>query len=47
MALAGGALVGRSWGRAGGRSAGRLVLFVTVFPLSGVREERATVIMGI
>lgn len=46
MVLVEGALVGRSWGRAGRWSDGRLVSFLTVFPLSGVREERGTVIMG-
>lgn len=45
--VAGGALVGRSWGRAGGRSTALLESFLRVFPLSGVRQERGTLIMGI
>ncbi len=40
VVLVGGALVDRNWGRAGWRSAGRLVLFLTVLPLSGTRGER-------
>lgn len=47
VAVAGGALVGRSWGRAGRRSAALLESFLRVFPLSGVRQERGTLIMGI
>lgn len=42
-----GALVDRSWGRAGGRVAGRLESFLIVFSLSEVREQSGTVIMGI
>lgn len=42
-----GALVYRSWGRAGGRVARRLESFLIVFSLSEVREQSGTMIMGI
>lgn len=47
MVLVGGALVGRSLGASDGRAAGRSELFLRVFSLSDVREERGTVMMGL
>ncbi len=47
VALLGGAVVGRISGRARGRSTGEVVLFLTVFPLSGAKQQRGTVIMGV
>lgn len=47
VVLVGGALVGRSLGASDGRAAGRSELFLRVFSLSDVREERGTVMMGL